>query len=260
MKLLEGKEEKLEEGLVIPRHSRNTSGFSSGSSTRFGTDLLVDTSVEDVGTLDSLSPDTTIASIQTIKPIKYISKPKSIFTRILDKTKILYHKIMKVMTPPLATSILSLVIAVIPPLQLFLENYTPPLKMAIVSAGQCSIPLTLVVLGAYFYVPPDTDENKEPLIRVEEDTDSDTDLTSVDSLELRVGQQSVLSRVREKFVLSGESRAIVVTTLSRMFLVPVLVIPLIYLSTITGWHNVFEEYVFTTQLCTLIHILNFSVF
>lgn len=237
MKLLEGKEENMDPELLIARHSRATSAFSSGSSTRLGTELLIDTSTEDVGTLDSLSPDTTIASIQSIKTMK--SFPSPILSRLLDKIKKFYYKITKIMTPPLATSILSLVIAVIPPLQLFLENYTPPLKMAIVSAGQCSIPLTLVVLGAYFYVPPSTDGDKDILIRVEEDTDSD--LVSIDSLELRVGQQSSLRKVWEKVALSGESRAIVVTTLSRMFLVPALVIPLIYLSTVTGWHNVFEE-------------------
>lgn len=53
------------------------------------------------------------------------------------------------MTAPLYAAVISLVVAVIPPLQKFIDSLEPVVG-ALESAGACSIPLTMVVLGAYF--------------------------------------------------------------------------------------------------------------
>lgn len=53
------------------------------------------------------------------------------------------------MTAPLYAAIISLVVAVIPPLQKFVDSLEPVVG-ALETAGACSIPLTMVVLGAYF--------------------------------------------------------------------------------------------------------------
>lgn len=55
------------------------------------------------------------------------------------------------MTPPLYSALLSLIVACIPPLQHMLDIHMLPVKGAIASAGNCSIPITLVVLGGYFW-------------------------------------------------------------------------------------------------------------
>ncbi|GAA6056682.1 hypothetical protein JCM3770_006465, partial [Rhodotorula araucariae] len=63
-----------------------------------------------------------------------------------------WAKFSDFMTVPLWAAVLSLVVACIPPLQSTL-NKAEPLKAAIRSAGSCSVPITLVTLGAYFYRP-----------------------------------------------------------------------------------------------------------
>ncbi|KAE8254091.1 hypothetical protein A4X13_0g3544 [Tilletia indica] len=54
------------------------------------------------------------------------------------------------MTMPLWAAILSLVVALISPLQKFIDSLEPVVG-ALKTAGACSIPLTMVVLGSYFY-------------------------------------------------------------------------------------------------------------
>lgn len=58
------------------------------------------------------------------------------------------------MTPPLYAALLSLLVACIPPVQHTLAEHMRPIKGAISSAGACSIPITLVVLGGYFWREP----------------------------------------------------------------------------------------------------------
>ncbi|CAO1618001.1 unnamed protein product [Parajaminaea phylloscopi] len=53
------------------------------------------------------------------------------------------------MTAPLWAAVLSLVVALIQPLQRFLDSIEP-LVGALQTSGACSIPLTMIVLGAYF--------------------------------------------------------------------------------------------------------------
>lgn len=53
------------------------------------------------------------------------------------------------MTPPLWAAVLSLVVALIQPLQKLLDSIEP-LVGALENSGACSIPLTMLVLGAYF--------------------------------------------------------------------------------------------------------------
>lgn len=53
------------------------------------------------------------------------------------------------MTAPLWAAVLSLVVALISPLQAFIDSLEPVVG-ALQTSGACSIPLTMVVLGAYF--------------------------------------------------------------------------------------------------------------
>ncbi|KAL0574161.1 hypothetical protein V5O48_007789 [Marasmius crinis-equi] len=55
------------------------------------------------------------------------------------------------MTVPLWAALLSIIVALVPPFQHALDEHIRPVKGALTGAGNCSIPVTLVVLGAYFY-------------------------------------------------------------------------------------------------------------
>jgi predicted permease len=65
-----------------------------------------------------------------------------------------FNAVTSFMTMPLYAATISLIVALIPPLQKALGSIEP-LVGAIETAGACSIPLTMVVLGAYFYQEAD---------------------------------------------------------------------------------------------------------
>ncbi len=62
------------------------------------------------------------------------------------------------MTVPLWAAIASYIVACFDPVKHALEVHIAPLNEAINVAGKCAVPLTLVVLGAYFYVPEPEDD------------------------------------------------------------------------------------------------------
>lgn len=65
-----------------------------------------------------------------------------------------FKAVASFMTMPLYAAVISLVVALIPPLQKLIGSIEP-LVGALETAGACSIPLTMVVLGAYFYQEAD---------------------------------------------------------------------------------------------------------
>ncbi|KAG6816559.1 hypothetical protein H0H93_007965 [Arthromyces matolae] len=71
------------------------------------------------------------------------------------------------MTPPLWAAIVSIVIACAHPVQHIIETYFLSVKGALAQAGNCSIPLTLMVLGAYFHVPPEERKEERGTTRLE---------------------------------------------------------------------------------------------
>jgi predicted permease len=115
------------------------------------------------------------------------------------------------MTPPLFASLLSLLIACFPPVQQGIKEYMSPLTSALSAAGRCSIPLTLLVLGAYF-----CDE-----------------APSVDELEN--DERNKAKRER------GESRTVAIAVLSRMLVTPVLLMPVVWFSVKHSSQRLFEE-------------------
>ena len=132
------------------------------------------------------------------------------------------------MTVPLWSALLSLLVACIEPVKHALLTHLQPVDSAIANAGKCSVPLTLVVLGAYFYVPDE-------------------------SMKTRTFMQSIRDRVRRKNSPSppsqenriesnpGETKTIIPAVASRMIITPVLLIPGMALATKYDWHEVFQE-------------------
>ncbi|ORY92885.1 membrane transport protein-domain-containing protein [Leucosporidium creatinivorum] len=138
------------------------------------------------------------------------------------------RKVGAFMTVPLWAALLSLVVACIPPLQHVL-NEAEPLKAAIKNAGNCSVPITLVTLGAYFYRPSPPSPPRPLLSRLNPFAKSSSPST---------GQP-------------GETRTVLVTVVSRMVIVPMCLLPLF------GWWaaktvNVADDPVFVVVACLLI--------
>lgn len=161
------------------------------------------------------------------------------------------------MTVPLWASLASLVVACVGPLQHALDKHMHPVKGALTSAGNCSIPLTLVVLGAYFYSPSST---------VDGEVSVDRSRGRRRSISTATSHLSLVGSVRSMFKMSsrrlrrssstpaadkrpGETRTVVIAVLSRMVITPLLLLPLMALCAYYDWHHVFSEYVFLSAPC-----------
>ena len=169
----------------------------------------------------------------------------------------IWRRVIGFMTPPLWAAVVSLVVALNQPLRYFIDTTLWPLRGAITQAGNCSIPLTLVVLGAYFHRP--ADKSMPPLLE--------------DFGPRRAGP---LSQLRKLFCLESESRmgalrlepdasmlgdrgegsTIFVLILARMIITPLILLPLVVLGALRGSPGVFKEYVLLSNslMSTTYHV------
>lgn len=161
--------------------------------------------------------------------------------RLLHRVR---HRIMKIwiairnfMTAPLWAVLFSLIVAFIDPLKHALEHHMQPLNRAINTAGKCAIPLTLVVLGAYFHDPlPEGNEGERVLVHRRDQPESTWQRifcilrsTSKDSSKLK------------KQLRPGETKTIVLAIFARMILTPILLVPFLMLASRYDWHVIFDE-------------------
>lgn len=167
--------------------------------------------------------------------------PPTFLQRVGRSVRTVWKKVTRFLTPPLWASIVSLLVALNPPLQHTLEVHMRPVQGAITQAGNCSIPITLVVLGAYFYRPT---ERPQP-------TPSSTSTGSWRR------EASFASGLREMFrlkgreedprshtpqnVSKGEGKTIFVAILARMVVVPALFLPFITIGAMYDRPPVFQE-------------------
>jgi auxin efflux carrier family protein len=169
--------------------------------------------------------------------------------RIWRGIRVFIHKVNGFMTVPMWAALASIIVACVQPLQHALEQHMQPLKLALNSAGNCSIPLTLVVLGAYFYVPK-ADEDLPPLVRTIKPRRSDMSLIqSVRKIFVLRGRRKRRSRAgivsneedTDGVRRPGETKTVAVAVLSRMVLTPLILLPLLALFMASGATHVFEE-------------------
>ncbi|KAK0203358.1 auxin efflux carrier [Desarmillaria ectypa] len=141
------------------------------------------------------------------------------------------------MTVPLWAALASLIVACIQSLQRTLREHMQPVKSALTSAGNCSIPLTLIVLGAYFYP---SQEGKAK-------TESRSLIHNMKGVftKRQIGPQQEETQV-------GETKTVIIAIVSRMVITPLLLLPLMALSTILDWHAVLEDPVFMVANVLLI--------
>lgn len=177
-----------------------------------------------------------------------ITEPtRSRLQSILRKTKRRIVKFAKAvnefMTVPLWAALASLIVACVAPLQEFLKNDVQPIRGALNNAGNCSIPLTLVVLGAYFYSSPPEDKGTPRRI---ESRQSDSTLSysgSIRTLLKLTDTSKGKRRSRDNSSERGETKTVIIAIASRMIITPGLLMPLIVLCAKSNWHEVFDEWV-----------------
>ena len=165
------------------------------------------------------------------------------------------------MTPPMWAGIASLVVACIRPIQYVIEAHLSPVRGALTAAGNCSIPLTLLVLGGYFNAgkggadfqqlqPTDHDEDATP--RPGEDSHyglrglarpmSEATLVGTwsrawEGLKIKV----VRTTPKKPMMKKGETATVFVSVMSRMIITPMLLMPVCVLLTKYATHDVFDE-------------------
>jgi predicted permease len=171
------------------------------------------------------------------------------------------------MTVPLWAAFLSLVVALIPPLQHAIDAHVKPIKGALEAAGACSIPVTLVVLGAYFYTPEEKkDGSGSSTVATAGGTPNMMDRPGA---AVNVRRSSWIGSVKSMFSMRtvrgkgkayeqleddgsvdvkskpkarpGETRTVVIAVVSRMLLTPLLLLPMMALSAKYDIPSVFDE-------------------
>ena len=188
-------------------------------------------------------------------------KPDSTNVGVSEKIKAALHTASKFMTPPMWAALASLVVACIRPIQHVLEAHLSPVRGAISAAGNCSIPLTLLVLGGYFYAEKDGVDSQQL-----QTTDRDEDATpqpGEDGHHISRGLERPLSgatlvgswsrawkdlkikvvRTSPKTPMTreGETATVFVSVMSRMIITPLLLMPVCVLLAKYATHDVFDE-------------------
>ncbi|KAH8087206.1 membrane transport protein-domain-containing protein [Cristinia sonorae] len=189
---------------------------------------------------------------QLVQPTSSIWQSRRRRTRRWFQKK--FKTFKEFMTAPLWAALLSLVVACIQPLQHMLEVHIKPVKGALTQAGNVSIPLTLVVLGAYFYSPPDPDAGKSTPAEDRRRESMSTTLSQLslgesirDMLRMKRRNRSVASRKAEQEKRPGETKTVFVAVVSRMVVTPLLLLPLMALATKFDFQEVFDDPVFVVS-------------
>jgi len=171
------------------------------------------------------------------------SRPSPTFLqRVGRSVRTVWKKVTNFLTPPLWASIISLAVALNQPLQHVLEVHLHPVQGAITQAGNCSIPITLVVLGAYFYRPPVEKAEPVPSSATSWRTASfGSNLREIFRLKGREEDRG--SRVQQR-AGRGEGRTIFVAIFARMIVVPALFLPFMAIGALRNHPPVFQDPVF----------------
>ena len=184
------------------------------------------------------------------------SRLRGFFKTLGGKIMTFLHAFNEFMTVPLWAALFSLIVALIPPVQHTLDVHVHPFKGALRAAGDCSIPLTLVVLGAYFVSASTTVSEAGPNPLSGENgvvNGSEIEHNSVSRSTSFVGsvrsmlRLSRLDRSRsrgrreEDPPRPGESRTVFIAVASRMFVTPLLILPLMAIGARYDYPKVFDE-------------------
>jgi hypothetical protein len=147
------------------------------------------------------------------------------------------------MTIPMYAAVASLIVACVPAMQHALDQHMQPVKGALLNAGSCSIPVTLIVLGAYFYRPQEgtADGTSNDRFVADRRVSSESTTTLVGSWRdsLRLRNLTKGSETAEQY--PGETKTVFIAVLSRMVITPLVLLPLMAIFTTYDIHELFIE-------------------
>ncbi|KZT35375.1 hypothetical protein SISSUDRAFT_1131147 [Sistotremastrum suecicum HHB10207 ss-3] len=174
--------------------------------------------------------------------------------KVLNVIKVAFRKFLAFMTAPLWAALASLIVACLPFLQHALEEHLQPLKNGVTNAGACSIPVTLIVLGAYFYTPPDPTATPAPSRRRRGSFSDQSIIGSVkDMFKMRTKpRERALLSARNENALPGEGRTVFVAVVSRMLITPMILLPFMAMSAYFDLQDVLDDPVFVVANVLLI--------
>lgn len=224
--------------LRAPNRRHTTPVFYSFPSTPFldAVNLPPEPETDSISDSDSISDDDELQ-------IPVWSRPSPTFLqRVGRSVRSVWKKVTNFLTPPLWASLISLAVALNQPLQHVLEVHLHPVQGAITQAGNCSIPVTLVVLGAYFHRPVEKTEGVPSTARSSWRRASfASSLREIFRLKAR--EEDRRSRVQQR-VGKGEGRTIFVAIFARMIVVPALFLPFMAFGALRNHPPVFQDPVF----------------
>ncbi|KAG8733779.1 hypothetical protein FRC11_002553 [Ceratobasidium sp. 423] len=154
------------------------------------------------------------------------------------------------MTIPMYAAVASLIVACVPPMQHALDQHMQPVKGALLNAGSCSIPVTLIVLGAYFYRPKEESDGERVATGRPLSASSSTTLIGSWRDNLRLSSLTKQSGDTSKH--PGETKTVFIAVLSRMVITPLVLLPLMAVFTTYDIHELFVDPVFVVSVVLLI--------
>ena len=155
--------------------------------------------------------------------------------RVVIRTWITFRTFM---TAPLWAVLFSLVVAFVDPLKHALENHMEPLNRAIKAAGKCAIPITLVVLGAYFHDPPLNEDEGKAVLHERPRNQPESTWRRTFSVLNSTSENAAQPKKQPR---PGETKTVVLAILARMIITPLLLVPFLMVVSRYDWHAVFEE-------------------
>ena len=164
--------------------------------------------------------------------------------RLLLRLNRLWVAFVTFMTVPLWAAIASLFVACFDPVKHALEVHMAPLNEAISVAGKCAVPLTLVVLGAYFYVPEPEDDcaGMTTSLPRRKKTAKQAWFQKLRSLIRSASSNGTdVGRRNADPTRPKETITVALAVAARMLITPAVLLPFIMLATKSDWHAVFEE-------------------
>lgn len=157
------------------------------------------------------------------------------------------------MTIPMYAAAASLIVACVPPMQHALDQHMQPVKGALLNAGSCSIPVTLIVLGAYFYRPQEGSEGtSNDRFAADRRVSTASTATLVESLRDGLRLRSLVKRPETPEQYPGETKTVFIAVLSRMVITPLVLLPLMAVFTTFDIHELFVDPVFVVSIVLLI--------
>jgi hypothetical protein len=180
---------------------------------------------------------------------------------VWEKVKPTLKAINAFLTVPMWAALISIFIAMIQPLQEGLSKVEPFVK-AVKGAGQCSsehlffpasvtgrlcsVPVTLVVLGAFFYTPPD------PAQAISLPPDNGDPTPKKGFFERKFAAFTKAKDANATTAYPGENKAVFVAVVSRMIVVPAILLPAVALLARYDPFEVTEDPVFILAAVLLI--------